>query len=392
MAASTITRVTWTDGAAGTVINNARKNSDIYDKIDEMFAGAGAYATFTFGGTVAIEGSGTALTVSAGVTGTNEIAVRNTSAGATNFAAIKIGNNGAADAGYLAHTSSTFTPTGSQPQDALCLRNSRVGGISIAAEHASGILAFYAGGTTERARLTAAGMLLLGDTTNANMTVGITINQGAADNEALALKSSDVAHGMTTLAETDTWGVAQKYSATEGGALFVGYSEGTVGLGLAGRPVTGVTTKSTAAVGAMAFIGQKKSGTTVGALGADENIAVFINDSLTRHILDGDGDSHQDVGTAWTNFDFMDDYKAMDAVARTLHRGNPDRLRTAFVHSLAASRRLLARIPGKPIITFNRNGHHFANMSRVTMLHHGAIRQLARDVQAIGSRLRALEA
>src|SRR4029077_10297781 len=56
MAASTITRVTWTDGAAGTVINNARKNSDIYDKIDEMFAGAGAYATFALGGLLRVEG------------------------------------------------------------------------------------------------------------------------------------------------------------------------------------------------------------------------------------------------------------------------------------------------------------------------------------------------
>jgi hypothetical protein len=55
MASSTITRVAWTDGPSGTVINNARKNSDIYDKIDEMFAGAGAYATFVFGGAVGIE-------------------------------------------------------------------------------------------------------------------------------------------------------------------------------------------------------------------------------------------------------------------------------------------------------------------------------------------------
>ncbi len=56
MAASTITRVTWTDGAAGTVINNARKNSDIYDKIDEMLAGAGTYATLSLGGKLSVEG------------------------------------------------------------------------------------------------------------------------------------------------------------------------------------------------------------------------------------------------------------------------------------------------------------------------------------------------
>lgn len=56
MAASTITRVTWTDGAAGTVVNNAKKNSDIYDPIDQMFAGSGSYAVFTFGGGVGSDG------------------------------------------------------------------------------------------------------------------------------------------------------------------------------------------------------------------------------------------------------------------------------------------------------------------------------------------------
>lgn len=56
MAASTITRVAWTDGASGTVVNNARKNSDIYDKIDQMFAGAGSYTTFEFGGNVQVDG------------------------------------------------------------------------------------------------------------------------------------------------------------------------------------------------------------------------------------------------------------------------------------------------------------------------------------------------
>ena len=60
MAASTITRATWKDddgtGTTGTIINNARKNADIYDKIDEMFAGTGSYTTFEFGGGVKVDG------------------------------------------------------------------------------------------------------------------------------------------------------------------------------------------------------------------------------------------------------------------------------------------------------------------------------------------------
>lgn len=62
MAASTITRATWTDddgtGTTGTIINNALKNTDIYDKIDAMFAGSGSYTTLTFGGKIVVEGVG----------------------------------------------------------------------------------------------------------------------------------------------------------------------------------------------------------------------------------------------------------------------------------------------------------------------------------------------
>jgi hypothetical protein len=54
MAASTITRDTWTDddgtGTFGTVLNNAILQANIYDRIDAMFAGSGSYATFEFGG------------------------------------------------------------------------------------------------------------------------------------------------------------------------------------------------------------------------------------------------------------------------------------------------------------------------------------------------------
>ncbi|MAH47768.1 hypothetical protein CMI37_18245, partial [Candidatus Pacearchaeota archaeon] len=44
-------------------------------------------------------------------------------------------------------------------------------------------------------RINAAGTYFMNDTANGNMTQGLTINQGANDDEILALKSSDVAHG-----------------------------------------------------------------------------------------------------------------------------------------------------------------------------------------------------
>jgi hypothetical protein len=61
MAVSTISRVTWTDddgsGTTGTILNNARLSGDIYDKVDAMFSGAGAYTTLEFGGGVTVDGT-----------------------------------------------------------------------------------------------------------------------------------------------------------------------------------------------------------------------------------------------------------------------------------------------------------------------------------------------
>lgn len=60
MAASTITRTTWTDddgtGTTGTIINNAALHADVYDKVDQLMAGTGSYTTLTLGGSLSVEG------------------------------------------------------------------------------------------------------------------------------------------------------------------------------------------------------------------------------------------------------------------------------------------------------------------------------------------------
>ena len=120
MAATTISsRPTWTNdtGSAaapagdGTIINNARLQADVYDVIDALFAGAGAYATFTLGGKFAVEGFG-AHTFSAGGTGVNAVRVRNTTAGTGNYAEVAIGNDSAVVRGYAQMYSTTYTPSG----------------------------------------------------------------------------------------------------------------------------------------------------------------------------------------------------------------------------------------------------------------------------------------
>lgn len=164
MAASTIVRDTWTNdtgsaavpAADGTVLNNAALQNNIYARIDAMFAGAGAYATFTLGGKLAVEGFG-AHTYTAGGVGGNTITVRNTTAGTGNYAAVLLGNDSAALAFGLFGYSSTYTTSGPSIADSLQVYSGQAGGLSIAAQHASGVIRFYTGGTTERMRIDAAG-------------------------------------------------------------------------------------------------------------------------------------------------------------------------------------------------------------------------------------------
>src|SRR3990167_7892710 len=65
----------------------------------------------------------------------------------------------------------------------------------------------------------------LNDSANANMTTGLTINQGAATNEILALKSSVVAPPMTNVTEADTFGRFGTVNLTAGGLSISGHTD-----------------------------------------------------------------------------------------------------------------------------------------------------------------------
>jgi hypothetical protein len=78
----------------------------------------------------------------------------------------------------------------------------------------------------------------IGDVFNTDMTLGLTINQGANDDAILSLKSSDVSHADGDF-EADTYGQFQKKSATAGGLEIRGIAEGTPGLGFGGVTIGG---------------------------------------------------------------------------------------------------------------------------------------------------------
>lgn len=159
--------------------------------------------------------------------------------------------------------------------------------------------------------------LFIGDTINANMTTGITINQGAADNEILAFKSSDVAHSGTAFTEADTFATFAKKSATGGGLSIIGFSDTEATTGNSSLELAGFTedtaldtTKTTSGLAAIVMRAGIVSGTTFTAPGADENLLVIRAFSTTRFIFDTEGSGHADV--EFTTFDKHDDIAILD--------------------------------------------------------------------------------
>lgn len=213
------------------------------------------------------------------------------------------------------------------------------------------------------------GAAYIGDSANANMTLGLTINQGAADDELLAGKSSDVAHGMTDVAETDTFVRLLKVSSTGGGAFLDGFNETTTGLLLRGCGVTDNTTKSTSGAGYVDIRAGKKSSAAVGAAGADANLVVIRNYTTTRFIFDAEGSAHADV--EWASFDDYDDL----AMLSDLETAMKDPVKAGFAEFLQYNHEALEKAG---IVHFDREapGHAMLNTTRLSMLLTGALRQL----------------
>ncbi len=243
-------------------------------------------------------------------------------------------------------------------------------------------------GASNVAVYVSSGKVMIGDTTNAGMTTGLTINQGAADNEILALKSSDVGHSITSITEADTYGVFWKESALLGGLLITGLSEAS------GNPVeieglydgTLSTTKSTAGKGAVTLTGYNSSAGSLLVPAANENIVVVTAGGTTRFILDADGDSHQDVGTSWTNYSTHDDPALLTALSVLVSKPD-DPIRGMFGGFLQEHRKELEALK---LVAFNEDGHHFVNMSKLLMLTVGAAMQTARQVAHMKTEIETL--
>lgn len=224
-------------------------------------------------------------------------------------------------------------------------------------------------------------------TTNTFMTTGITIQQGGADNEILALKSTDVAHGMTSIAETDTYATFAKLGGADGGLILRGFTETTPGMFIVGDSGTEDTTKSIGALSSIMLQAELKSGTTAGAIGATSNAVVIRNGGNARFIFQGDGTSYEDVGTAWVNYDDHDDIALLTDLSIAASRSD-DAIHRRFANFLRYSPEMLQAMD---LIHFNADGHHFANRSKIQMALIGASRQLGDRITSVDERVAKLE-
>jgi hypothetical protein len=142
------------------------------------------------------------------------------------------------------------------------------------------------------------GALLINETANANMTFGVTIDQGENDDEVFNARSSDV-EAVFSGVETGTYLIIQKGESSSGGAAIAGYkdADGTAGSAmqmfgfLAENPDITKTTAGRAIVETTAF---ETNGTNLVNVAANGNVFAVRTrrggSNLTVLLVDEDGD------------------------------------------------------------------------------------------------------
>ena len=196
----------------------------------------------------------------------------------------------------------------------------------------------------------------------------ITIQQAADDDQIFSLKSSDVAHGITGMVETDSYFTLQKYSATEGGLQARGYTEADIGCQFQVVHTTVNTTASSSGRAGFEISTAKKTGT--GKTTTDGQLFAIRNNNSTRLILQEGGQLYVDASYDNT-FDTFEDAQLARAYDLSHGRGVIDSKFDKFIsynHEKLAELDLVGREEdGTP--------NHFVNVTGMQRLHNGAIWQ-----------------
>ena len=205
---------------------------------------------------------------------------------------------------------------------------------------------------------------------------GLCLNQGANDDAILTLKSSDVAHGMTSLEETDTWASVHKDNATAGGVRVRICSGQVKSLKFECFATGENTAEATSALSNFAVDARPKSGTSVQSHAGDDNIASFRTGDQAQFIIKGDGELFSNQTGTVSTFDEYDDAQLIRSYDLTRGGGNKVKglIASKFDKFVKYNRDDLkdARLIGKDE---NGNATNFINLNGFIRLHNGAIWQ-----------------
>lgn len=173
---------------------------------------------------------------SAGAAGDESLTVRNTSAGVANRGVLFVGNDTSAFTGKLAANASTFTTSGADIANGVKLEGQGVGGLSLSASNAAGIIHFFTGtGTVERGQITAAGLFqwstfgghsFSSGGTGGNVLQVANTTAGAGNFGQLQVNSDTVTSQIDTLASTWT----TSGSAVQAGTRLLGNGVGGISI------------------------------------------------------------------------------------------------------------------------------------------------------------------
>jgi len=192
-----------------------------------------------------------------------------------------------------------------------------------------------------------------------------------------------VGHGMTTHAETDTYGFFKK-SDTMGGLRIGGLkaSGGThSGLALSGTiDGTQNTTKGTGGYGTISLDSAIRDGNGSTAVGSNGNLLTVANNGTTRFIFDAEGDFYADASV---NADYYDDYND-PVLVRDLDLAITQRFDQWTQYNRADVERA-------KLVHFDEEDKPFVNWTRVWKLHNGAIWQLYEKMEKLESENKSLK-
>ena len=157
-----------------------------------------------------------------------------------------------------------------------------------------------AAGGSEHIRLDLAGggkRIGLNDNDPGGGTVILRVCQGAYDDHIMSFGSSDVAHGVTAVAATDTFAVFKKNTGAVGGLRLETFSNASIGFRISTIVNTTVTSDTTGSSANMILYPLKRCGTDVMVTCGQDNVFAITDGSATRFLWKAGGEFHLDCTT-----------------------------------------------------------------------------------------------